>query len=265
MATSACCLPLGPGTTHVGRGFAVDVRLEDQSVSRRHAIVHQRPTGSRILDDRSANGTFVNGRRVTEAELRDGDVVVLGRVVLTYRDVVALARRVAPSSVGGGRRGAPVALSARCCWWVRCVVRGHRGSEQWLTARGAGLSSASAGARVLRRRVVGPGRPVSHTGTPGDPGRSFAPDARDPGRVVVTYSPPDAPDRRSGAGLTIHVGYTPHMQGPDDTDLAAERPNDPGTSREPSRGRHDDAASHTEPPPLGAPGPRQRTQQHSAR
>jgi pSer/pThr/pTyr-binding forkhead associated (FHA) protein len=81
-------LPLRPGTTHVGRGFAVDVRLEDQSVSRRHAIVHQRPTGSRILDDRSANGTFVNGRRVTEAELRDGDVVVLGRVVLTYRDVV---------------------------------------------------------------------------------------------------------------------------------------------------------------------------------
>ncbi|HEX5923801.1 MAG TPA: FHA domain-containing protein [Baekduia sp.] len=82
-------LPLQPGTTHVGRGFAVDVRLDDQSVSRRHAIVHQRPTGSRILDDRSANGTFVNGRRVTEAELQDGDVVVLGRVVLTYRDVGA--------------------------------------------------------------------------------------------------------------------------------------------------------------------------------
>jgi pSer/pThr/pTyr-binding forkhead associated (FHA) protein len=80
-------LPLRPGTTHVGRGFAADVRLDDQSVSRRHAIVHQRASGSRILDDRSANGTFVNGRRVTEAELRDGDVVVLGRVVLTYRDV----------------------------------------------------------------------------------------------------------------------------------------------------------------------------------
>jgi pSer/pThr/pTyr-binding forkhead associated (FHA) protein len=80
-------LPLQPGTTHVGRGFAADVMLEDQSVSRRHAIVHQRATGTRILDDRSANGTFVNGRRITEAELCDGDVVVLGRVVLTYRDV----------------------------------------------------------------------------------------------------------------------------------------------------------------------------------
>jgi pSer/pThr/pTyr-binding forkhead associated (FHA) protein len=82
-------LPLAAGTTHVGRGFAADVRLDDQSVSRRHAIVHQRPGGSRILDDRSANGTFVNGRRVTEAELADGDVVVLGRVVLTYRDIPA--------------------------------------------------------------------------------------------------------------------------------------------------------------------------------
>ena len=80
-------LPLGDGTTHVGRGFAADLRLEDQSVSRRHAIVHQRVGGVRILDDRSANGTFVNGRRVAEAELADGDVVVLGRVVLTFRDI----------------------------------------------------------------------------------------------------------------------------------------------------------------------------------
>jgi pSer/pThr/pTyr-binding forkhead associated (FHA) protein len=80
-------LPLRPGTTHVGRAFSADVVLDDQSVSRRHAIIHRRPNGTRILDDRSANGTFVNGRRTTAAELRDGDVVVLGRVVLTFRDV----------------------------------------------------------------------------------------------------------------------------------------------------------------------------------
>ena len=80
-------LPLRPGTTHVGRSFAADVVLDDQSVSRRHAIIHQRATGTRILDDRSANGTYVNGRRTTAAELTDGDVVVLGRVVLTYRDI----------------------------------------------------------------------------------------------------------------------------------------------------------------------------------
>ena len=80
-------LPLEEPTVRLGRAFGADVVLDDQSVSRRHAIISQRPAGARILDDRSANGTFVNGRRVVEADLRDGDVVVLGRVVLTYREV----------------------------------------------------------------------------------------------------------------------------------------------------------------------------------
>lgn len=72
--------------THVGRGITADVHLDDHTVSARHAIVVLRAEKLRILDDRSTNGTFVNGRRVDECELHDGDVVVLGRVVLTYRD-----------------------------------------------------------------------------------------------------------------------------------------------------------------------------------
>ena len=73
--------------THVGRGITADVRLDDHTVSARHAIVVARGDRLRILDDRSTNGTLVNGRRVDEAVLRDGDVIVLGRVVLTYRHV----------------------------------------------------------------------------------------------------------------------------------------------------------------------------------
>jgi predicted component of type VI protein secretion system len=73
--------------THVGRGMIADVRLDDHTVSARHAIVVARADRLRILDDRSTNGTVVNGRRVDETELHDGDVVVLGRVVLTYRVV----------------------------------------------------------------------------------------------------------------------------------------------------------------------------------
>jgi pSer/pThr/pTyr-binding forkhead associated (FHA) protein len=80
---------LDEAVTHIGRGFAADVRLDEHTVSSRHAIIVARPTGLRILDDRSTNGTIVNGRRVDEAELHDGDVVVLGRVVLTYRDLRA--------------------------------------------------------------------------------------------------------------------------------------------------------------------------------
>lgn len=82
-------LPLRREVTHLGRGLAVDVRLGDYRVSRRHAIVACRGSRVWLLDDRSANGTFVNGRQVEEAELHDGDVVLLGPVALRYRELSA--------------------------------------------------------------------------------------------------------------------------------------------------------------------------------
>jgi pSer/pThr/pTyr-binding forkhead associated (FHA) protein len=80
-------VPLHQPATHIGRGFAADVRLEDQSVSRRHAVIVAGPDGARILDDRSANGTFVNGRRVAEASLRHRDSIQLGAVALVFVDI----------------------------------------------------------------------------------------------------------------------------------------------------------------------------------
>jgi pSer/pThr/pTyr-binding forkhead associated (FHA) protein len=50
-------------------------------------------TTVRILDDRSLNGVFVNGERVTARELQDGDVVMIGRNELTFEAPVT--RRVA--------------------------------------------------------------------------------------------------------------------------------------------------------------------------
>ena len=90
--------------THIGRGLVADVRLEDSHVSRRHAILAVRGDGARILDDRSYNGTFVNGRRVTIQYLADGDVVRVGRAVFRVTEIrprrklqplrrMALARR----------------------------------------------------------------------------------------------------------------------------------------------------------------------------
>jgi len=79
-------LRLEPGATHIGRAWGAELRLEDKAVSRRHAIVFTAPESVRILDDRSANGTRVNGECVTGAELEDGDVILVGEVVLTYRE-----------------------------------------------------------------------------------------------------------------------------------------------------------------------------------
>ncbi|MGH2865333.1 MAG: FHA domain-containing protein [Solirubrobacteraceae bacterium] len=72
---------------HIGRGLSADLRLDESSVSRRHAILVPRSSGARILDDRSSNGTFVNGRRVQQAVLRNGDVVTIGRVVMRYLEL----------------------------------------------------------------------------------------------------------------------------------------------------------------------------------
>jgi pSer/pThr/pTyr-binding forkhead associated (FHA) protein len=87
-------LPLTAEATSLGRGLSADIVLHDHSVSRRHALVVVRAGRTRVLDDRSTNGTWVNGRRVDEADLTDGDVLVLGRVVLTFSVVGARAPAV---------------------------------------------------------------------------------------------------------------------------------------------------------------------------
>jgi len=80
-------VPLVPGVMHIGRGLVADLRLDENSVSRRHAMLVHDENGTRILDDRSSNGTFVNGERVEQANLKHGDVLLLGRVTLRYLQV----------------------------------------------------------------------------------------------------------------------------------------------------------------------------------
>ena len=68
------------GWTRIGRCAAADIRLDDPSVSRRHAlIVSETPKALRVLDDRSLNGVHVNGEKVEWARLADGDELVIGR------------------------------------------------------------------------------------------------------------------------------------------------------------------------------------------
>jgi pSer/pThr/pTyr-binding forkhead associated (FHA) protein len=69
------------GTVVLGRGTEADVQLTDTGVSRRHAQI----TGNRVTDLGSTNGTRVNGTRVTEAELVDGDRLTLGTTEIVYR------------------------------------------------------------------------------------------------------------------------------------------------------------------------------------
>ena len=68
------------GWTRIGRSVAADLRLDDPSVSRRHAlIVSEQPNSLRVLDDRSLNGVYLNGEVVEWARLGDGDELAIGR------------------------------------------------------------------------------------------------------------------------------------------------------------------------------------------
>ena len=82
-------LPIDAAVTRLGRSPSADVTLDDPTVSRRHALIVQRDGAYVLLDDRSMNGTWLNGERVREAHLRDGDVIGLGAVRLRFLDVRA--------------------------------------------------------------------------------------------------------------------------------------------------------------------------------
>jgi len=73
--------------TRVGRSLAADVRFDDPTVSRRHALLVRQPDGVRVLDDRSLNGVFVNGERIEWRMLEDGDEIVVGRYRLRFLSV----------------------------------------------------------------------------------------------------------------------------------------------------------------------------------
>ncbi len=77
--------------TRIGRSLAADIRFDDPTVSRRHALIVRQPDGLRVLDDRSLNGVFVNGERVEWSTLADGDEVVIGRHHLHFIDVPAIS------------------------------------------------------------------------------------------------------------------------------------------------------------------------------
>jgi FHA domain len=62
----------------IGKLPTAHLQIDDESVSRMHAIVEVSPHAVTLIDLGSTRGTLVNGRRITTATLRSGDVITLG-------------------------------------------------------------------------------------------------------------------------------------------------------------------------------------------
>lgn len=91
---------LQEGWTRIGRSISADVRFDDTTVSRRHALIHSDSTGAKALDDRSLNGLFVNGEKVDMRDLENGDELGVGRFRIFFL------------AVAGDRNGDPVDANA---------------------------------------------------------------------------------------------------------------------------------------------------------
>ena len=136
-ANRSVTLDLGEPIT-AGRAAQCELHIDDPSVSRRHCTFTLVEDGVRVQDLGSANGTFVNERRVTEATARAGDVVRLGASVLDVRD---------PSKITA--RTAAVQMLEQS--HVESVIekRIEPSSLEWLTS--ASMAAAAPDAALLQR------------------------------------------------------------------------------------------------------------------
>ena len=95
----------------VGRAPTCDVPVFDPTVSRRHAELSLVAGGVKVTDLGSANGTFVNGEKITDRTVRNGDVVTFGKVVFKLQD--SAPPRAMPPGIAGAPAGATIVRSIK--------------------------------------------------------------------------------------------------------------------------------------------------------
>ena len=106
----------------MGRSETTDVPIDSNRVSREHAVLERRGDGWRVRDLRSTNGTFVNGSRVEESPLQDGDTLLIADVEFTFRIEQGNTQTVSFTQVmtqGETGRGSPSGFAH----WVRTLRR----------------------------------------------------------------------------------------------------------------------------------------------
>jgi diguanylate cyclase (GGDEF)-like protein len=76
--------PLGDTPLVIGRGTDTDLRINDHSVSRRHARIQPGADGYYAIDLQSTNGTFVNNNSAPMSRLTDGDYLRVGNCIYRF-------------------------------------------------------------------------------------------------------------------------------------------------------------------------------------
>ncbi len=151
-----------PGSLRIGRASDNDIVVADVLASRHHATLIPTPGGAEIRDNKSINGTFVNGNRVDAALLGEGDVVTIGNDDLVFSDGTLVRREATAADTGTG------GLDVRGVTWT---IEGNKTLLEniSLTARPGTLTAvigpSGAGKSTLAKQVAGYTHPTSGTVT----------------------------------------------------------------------------------------------------
>ncbi|MBV8929425.1 MAG: ATP-binding cassette domain-containing protein, partial [Mycobacteriaceae bacterium] len=149
-----------PGSITIGRANDNDIVIPDVLASRHHATLVPTDTGVEIQDAGSINGTFVNGSRVKDALLTDGDVVTIGNVDLMFQGGTLVRRTETEAATRtGGLEVRGITLE---------IDHGRRLLESISFAARPGTLTAvigpsGAGKSTLARVIVGATQPTQGT------------------------------------------------------------------------------------------------------
>ena len=153
------------GGIKIGRATDNDIVIPDVLASRHHATLvpsAMAPGTAEILDNRSINGTFVNGRRIESAALHDGDVVTIGNVDLVFGNGTLTRRSETEAATRTG------GLEVRGLTWT---IEGTKTllDNISIDARPGTLTAvigpSGAGKSTFSRQVAGLTHPTSGTAT----------------------------------------------------------------------------------------------------
>ena len=103
--------PRSATTVRIGRAPENDIVISDPTASRQHAELRNVAGECRIVDLDSSHGTFVNGQRVTDAALSEGDTVQVGSA--TFRLIGQELQEVTGTDAEAGEAPPPVAATHR--------------------------------------------------------------------------------------------------------------------------------------------------------
>ncbi len=127
-------IPLARAILSIGRDPGNDLVLPDAMVSRRHAVIEPRGHQFFLRDCNSSNGSLVNGDRVGECSLKDGDLLAIGTTRLLFREDGA------PDSAEAGAKVVPHPHAAKLI--CPACQADHRPGDQFCRQCGAQIVPA---------------------------------------------------------------------------------------------------------------------------